>query len=82
MHASLGVRAAVAVSLTLAFFVLRSDAQLAGHWEGTMVHEGLPLEVSFDFANGAATKGDVHFLNAKGDGVPGADQTKSNSRNS
>jgi hypothetical protein len=56
--ASLGVRVAVAVTLTLSTVVVRSEAQLIGHWEGTMVREDIPLEVSFDFTNpGAQPKG-------------------------
>jgi len=55
--ASSAMRVAVAVSLTISLLVLRSEAQLAGHWEGSMVREGLPLQVSFDFANGAQPKG-------------------------
>ena len=44
----LGVVALI-LSSTLAYLALGSEAEFIGHWEGTMVREGVPLEVSFDF---------------------------------
>jgi uncharacterized protein len=39
------------VCLTLSILAFGSEAQFVGHWEGTMVREGLPLQVSFDFTD-------------------------------
>ena len=45
-------------SLCLLPVTFGSPAQLAGHWEGTMVREGASLQVSFDFnTSGSETKG-------------------------
>src|ERR1022692_4508986 len=45
-------------SLCLVPVTFGSSAQLAGHWEGTMVRDGAFLEVSFDFStSGAQPKG-------------------------
>ena len=44
----LGV-AALILSSTLPHFAFGSEAEFIGHWEGTMVREGVPLQVSFDF---------------------------------
>jgi pimeloyl-ACP methyl ester carboxylesterase len=38
--------------------ILGSPVQLAGHWKGTMLRDGAPLEVSFDFSGaGSQLKG-------------------------
>jgi len=37
------------LSWALPCFALESAAQLTGHWDGTMIREGVPMEVSFDF---------------------------------
>jgi dienelactone hydrolase len=39
----------LAVSLGLSSLLFASQAELVGHWDGTMVREGARLEVSFDF---------------------------------
>ena len=45
-------------SLCLFPVAFGSSAQLAGHWEGTMVRDGASLEVSFDFStSGSQPKG-------------------------
>jgi len=45
-------------SLCFVPVALGSSAQLAGHWEGTMVRDGARLEVSFDFSgSGSQPKG-------------------------
>ena len=45
-------------SLCLFPVAFGSSAQLAGHWEGTMVRDGVSLEVSFDFStSGSQPKG-------------------------
>ena len=45
-------------SLCLFPVAFGSSAQLAGHWEGTMVRDGASLEVSFDFStSGSEPKG-------------------------
>jgi pimeloyl-ACP methyl ester carboxylesterase len=45
-------------SLCLFPVAFGSSAQLAGHWEGTMVRDGASLEVSFDFStSGSQLKG-------------------------
>lgn len=48
----------LAGSLCLFPVAFGSSAQLAGHWEGTMVRDGVSLEVSFDFStSGSEPKG-------------------------
>jgi pimeloyl-ACP methyl ester carboxylesterase len=48
------------------YFAFGSEAQFIGHWEGTMVREGVPLEVSFDFdRSGAGLKGSFTSLTQK-----------------
>ena len=37
------------LSLALPSLAFGSEAEFIGHWEGTMVRDGVPLEVSFDF---------------------------------
>jgi pimeloyl-ACP methyl ester carboxylesterase len=54
LFASSTVRVAFTVCLTLPIFAFGSGAQLVGHWEGTMVRDSVPLEVSFDFSNADA----------------------------
>jgi hypothetical protein len=45
-------------SLCLFPVAFGSSAQLAGHWKGTMLRDGVPLEVSFDFSGaGSRLKG-------------------------
>jgi uncharacterized protein len=44
----LGVVALI-LSSTLPSLVLGSEADFIGHWEGSLIREGVPLEVSFDF---------------------------------
>ena len=44
----LGV-AALILSSTLPSVAFGPEGEFSGHWEGTMVREGVPLEVSFDF---------------------------------
>ena len=52
------VRFAFIACLTLPMFASGSEARWVGHWEGTMVRDGVPLEVSFDFTDaGAQPKG-------------------------
>jgi uncharacterized protein len=52
------VISAFVVSLCLFPVAFGSSAQLAGHWEGTMVRDGASLEVSFDFStSGSQPKG-------------------------
>ena len=41
-------------TITLATLSFGSEAHFAGHWEGTLVREGIQLEVSFDFAKSDA----------------------------
>ena len=44
----LGV-AALILSSILPSVAFGPKGEFAGHWEGTLVREGVPLEVSFDF---------------------------------
>ncbi len=44
----LGVVALI-LSSTLPSLAFGSEAEFVGHWEGTIVREGVPLDVSFDF---------------------------------
>jgi len=57
LPASSALRVALTACLALPIFAFGSDAKSLGHWEGTMVREGIPLEVSFDFTIGAQPKG-------------------------
>jgi len=60
------VRLALPVCLTLSIFAFGSEATFVGHWEGTMVREGLPLQVSFDFTDvGAQPRGTFTSLAQK-----------------
>ena len=60
------LRLALPVCLTLSIFAFGSEAQFVGHWEGTMVREGVPLQVSFDFTNaGGRPKGTFTSLTQK-----------------
>jgi len=60
------VRLVLPVCLTLATFAFGSEEQLAGHWEGTMVREGVPLQVAFDFTDiGGQPKGTFTSLTQK-----------------
>jgi dienelactone hydrolase len=48
----------IAVSLGVSSQLFGSQAELIGHWDGTMVREGVRLEVSFDFTtSGSQPKG-------------------------
>jgi dienelactone hydrolase len=48
----------IAVSLGVSSQLFGSQAELIGHWDGTMVRDGARLEVSFDFtASGAELNG-------------------------
>ena len=51
MSLTASVLAAVALILssTLPSLAFGPEGKLTGHWEGTLVREGVPLEVSFDF---------------------------------
>jgi len=42
-----------------------AESEFIGHWEGTMVREGVPLEVSFDFKGGPHTSGTFTSLTQK-----------------
>jgi hypothetical protein len=42
---------------TLPRVAFAAEAEFIGHWEGTMVREGVPLEVSFDFKGGPPPSG-------------------------
>lgn len=60
------LRFALPVCLTLSIFAFGSQVQFVGHWEGTMVREGIPLQVSFDFTNaGGQPKGTFTSLTQK-----------------
>lgn len=37
------------LSLAVPFLAVGSESEFSGHWEGTMVRDGVALEVSFDF---------------------------------
>ena len=52
----LGVVALI-LSSTLPCLAFGSEAEFIGHWEGTMVREGVPLEISFDFKGGPHPNG-------------------------
>ena len=39
---------ALILSSSLPSVAFGPDGEFTGHWEGTMVREGVPLEVSFD----------------------------------
>jgi len=55
---SSAVRVALPICLTLSILAFGSETQFVGHREGTMVREGVPLQVSFDFTNaGGQPKG-------------------------
>ena len=60
------LRLALPLCLTLSIFAVTSESQFVGHWEGTMVREGIPLLVSFDFTNtGGQPKGTFTSLTQK-----------------
>jgi pimeloyl-ACP methyl ester carboxylesterase len=60
------MRLALPVCLTLSILAFGSEARFVGHWEGTMVREGVPLQVSFDFTNaGGQPKGTFTSLAQK-----------------
>ena len=60
------IRLPLPVCLALSIFTFGSEAQIVGHWEGTMVREGVPLQVSFDFTDaGAQPKGTFTSLAQK-----------------
>jgi pimeloyl-ACP methyl ester carboxylesterase len=40
---------ALILSSVLSCLAFGSEAEFIGHWQGTMVREGVPLEISFDF---------------------------------
>ena len=62
--------AALILSSTLPSVAFGPKGEFTGHWEGTIVREGVPLEVSFDFKGSEPTsKRHVHFLNSKGYGL-------------
>lgn len=48
---------ALMLSSTLPCLAFGSEAEFIGHWEGTMVRESVPLEVSFDFKGGLHPNG-------------------------
>ena len=57
---------ALILSSTLPSFAFGSEAEFIGHWEGTMIREGAPLEVSFDFRGpGSKPKGTFTSLTQK-----------------
>jgi hypothetical protein len=63
---SSAVRLALPICLTLSILAFGSEAQFVGHWEGTMVREGVRLQVSFDFTNaGGQPKGTFTSLTQK-----------------
>ena len=65
------VRLVLPVCLTLSIFAFGTEAQFVGHWEGTMVREGIPLQVSFDFTNtGGRPKGTFTCVAQKAMEVP------------
>ena len=49
-------------SLCLFPVAFASSAQLAGHWEGTMVRDGASLEVSFDLSTWRSAPGFVNLV--------------------
>jgi uncharacterized protein len=59
------VRLVLPVCLTLTF-AFGSEGQLVGHWDGAMVREGVPMQVSFDFTDiGSQPKGTFTSLTQK-----------------
>jgi hypothetical protein len=54
------------LSLALPSLAFGSEAEFIGHWGGTMVRDGVPLEVSFDFkASGPHPSGTFTSLSQK-----------------
>ena len=60
----LGVVALILIS-TLPCLAFGSEAEFIGHWEGTMVRQGVPLEISFDFKGGPHPNGTFTSLTQK-----------------
>lgn len=57
---------ALILSPTFPSLALGTEAEFSGHWEGTMVREGVPLEVSFDFKGpGSQPRGTFTSLTQK-----------------
>ena len=57
---------ALILSPTFPSLALGTEAEFTGHWEGTMVREGVPLEVSFDFKGpGSQPRGTFTSLTQK-----------------
>ena len=54
LTASVLVAVALILSSTLPSVAFGPKREFTGHWEGTMVREGVPLEVSFDFKESEA----------------------------
>jgi hypothetical protein len=50
---------------SLSRVAFRGEAEFIGHWEGAMVREGVPLEVSFDFKGGPPPSGTFTSLTQK-----------------
>jgi hypothetical protein len=47
---ALRVVAVLLASISSSSITFGSESHFVGHWEGTLVREGIPLKVSFDFA--------------------------------
>ena len=66
LYSSLLGSLALMLSWALPSFAFGSNAEFIGHWEGTMVRESVPLEVSFDFkGSGSVSKGTFTSLTQK-----------------
>jgi hypothetical protein len=56
---------AVILISTFPCLAFGSEAEFIGHWEGAMVREGVPLEVSFDFKGGPHPSGTFTSLSQR-----------------
>ena len=67
---ALGVVTVLLASISSSSITSGSESHFVGHWEGTLVREGIPLKVSFDFAEPhGQSKGHVHFRESKSHGL-------------
>jgi hypothetical protein len=61
---ALRVVAVLLASISSSSITFGSESHFVGHWEGTLVREGIPLKVSFDVA-----EPHVHFRESKSHGL-------------